>query len=66
MLGVRKLSSSTPRTGFEKSDLADFISFLPLVLTTSLSSTLVASRVLASWRLVFNIEVSGAAILLKP
>ena len=64
--GVRKLGSSAPRTGFVKSDLADFPSFPLLLLMTSLSSTAVAGKALASWVLIFNIEVSGAAILLKP
>ena len=66
VLGVRKLDSSAPYMGFIKSDLANFLSFLSLFLTTSLLSTPVASRTPASWGLVFNIEVSGAAILLKP
>ena len=52
--------------GFVKSDLADFPLFLPLLLTTSLLLIAVAGRALADWGLVFNIEVSGAAILLKP
>ena len=66
MSGVRKLDSSALRTGFKKSELADFPSFPPLLLTTSLSSTPVAGRATAGWELVFNIELSVAAILLKP
>ena len=65
-LGVRKLGSSALRIGFVKSDLVNFLSFPPLFPTTSLSSTAVAGRVPAGWGLVFNIEVSRAAILLKP
>ena len=65
-LGVRKLGSSTPHTGFIKSDFADFLSFLLLLLITLLSSTPIASRVPANWELAFNIKVSRAAILLKP
>ena len=63
---VRKLDSSATRMGFVKSDLADFLVFLPLLPTTLLSSIPVAGKVLPGWRLVFNIEISGAAILLKP
>ena len=65
-LGIRKLGSSAPRTGFVKSDLANFLSFLLLLLTTLLLSTPVACRAPAGQGLIFNIEVSGAAILLKP
>ena len=65
MSEVRKLGSSTLRMGFVKSDLAYFPSFLPLLLMTSLLSTPVAGKAPASWRLVFNIEMSKAAILLK-
>ena len=66
MLGVRKLDSSALYTGFVKSDLVNFPSFLPLFPTNSLSLTPVAGRALAGWGVVFNIELSGAAILLKP
>ena len=63
---VRKLSFSTLYTGFVKLNLANFLSFPPLLPMTLLSSILVASRASASWGLVFNIEVSEAGILLKP
>ena len=64
-LGVRKLNSFALRIGFVKSDLAYFPSFLPLLPTTSLLSIPVACKVPVSWKIVFNIEVSRAAILLK-
>ena len=66
VLGVRKLGSSTLCSGLVKLDLADFLLFLLLLPMTLLLSILVASRALASEGLVFNIEMSGAAILLKP
>lgn len=52
--------------GFVKSDLDNFLSFLSILLTILLLSILVSGRAVASWRLVFNIKVSRAAILLKP
>ena len=66
MFGVKKLDSFAIRTGFVKSDLANFSSFLPLLSTTLLSSTRVAGRALVGLGLIFNIEVSRVAILLKP
>ena len=62
---VRKLDSSTLRMGFVKLDLPNFLSFLPILLTTSLLSTPEVGRAQARWGLVFNIEVSRAAIFLK-
>ena len=47
MLGVKKLGSSTLRIGFVKSDLADFLLFLSLLLKILLSSIPVAGRALA-------------------
>ena len=66
MLEVRKLGSSILRISFVKSDLANFLLFLPLLPTTSLLSILVAGRAPAGYGLVFNMDVSGAVILLKP
>ena len=63
---VKKIGFSASRIYFVNSDLADFLLFPPLLLITLLLSTLIASKIPAGWGLVFNIEVSGAAILLKP
>ena len=65
-MGVRKLGSSTLHISFIKSDLVDFLLFLPLLPTTSLLLILVTYRVQAGWDLVFNIKVSKTTILLKP
>ena len=62
---VRKLNSTTLCIDFVKLDLADFLSFPPLLLMTSLFSTLVVGIALAGLRLVFNNEVNRATILLK-
>ena len=64
--GARKLGSSALHTGFIKSDLANFLSFPLLLLTTLQLSKPVADKAPAGWELVFNIEVSATAILLKP
>ena len=66
MSKVRKIDFFALYTGFVKSDLADFSSFPSLLLMALLLLILVASRALAGWELIFNIEISGAAILLKP
>ena len=63
---VEKLGFSALCTGFVKLDLANFLSFLLLLLITLLLSTPVTGRAPADWKLIFNMEVSGAAILMKP
>ena len=65
VLEVRKLDFSTLCIGFIRSDLTDFLSFLLLLIMTLLSLTTVIDKVQASSGLVFNIEMSLAAVLLK-
>ena len=66
--GVRKLDFFTLYIAFIKlslMDLAKFLLFLLILLTTLLLSILIYSRVFISYNIVFNIKINRSVILLK-